>query len=66
MDEYVNKVYEQFISEGGRIQRNILKEERANLKSDAAAAATARYTAINHLTFPNILKSDAAAAVTAR
>jgi hypothetical protein len=43
MDEYVNKVFEQFISEGGRIQRNILKEERAKLKSDAAAAASSRY-----------------------
>lgn len=42
MDEYVDKVYEQFISEGGRIQRNILKEERAKIKADAAAAATAR------------------------
>ena len=40
MDEYVDKVYEQFISEGGRTQRNILKEERAKLKEDAAASAS--------------------------
>ena len=39
MDEYVDKVYEQFISEGGRAQRTVLKEERAKLKAESAAAA---------------------------
>lgn len=39
MDEYVNKVHDQFISEGGRMQRNVLIEERAKLKAAAAPAA---------------------------
>ncbi len=39
MDEYVDKVYEQFISEGGRAQRTVLKEERAKLKAESVAAA---------------------------
>ncbi len=35
----MDKVYEQFISEGGRAQRTVLKEERAKLKAESAAAA---------------------------
>ncbi len=43
----MDKVYEQFISEGGGAQRTVLKEERAKLKAESAAAAP-RY---NYLLF---------------
>jgi len=42
LDDYTDKVYEQFVSEGGKLARASLKEERAKVKAEAEAAAAAR------------------------
>jgi len=42
LDEYADKLYDQFVSEGGKVQRNALKEERSNIKKEAEAANAAR------------------------
>jgi len=42
LDEYVDKVYDQFVGEGGKIQRQTLKEERSKIKKDNEAANAAR------------------------
>jgi len=42
LDEYADKLYEQFVSEGGKMQRASLKEERMKIKKDAETAAAAR------------------------
>ena len=42
LDEYTDKVYEQFVSEGGKLARASLKEERAKIKSEAEASAAQR------------------------
>lgn len=42
LDEYVDKVYEQFVGEGGKQQRKVLKEEREKAKKDALAKAQQR------------------------
>ena len=39
LDEYTDKVYEQFVSEGGKLARASLKEERNKIKLEAEAAA---------------------------
>jgi len=45
LDEYTDKLYDQFVSEGAKLQRKALKEERAKIKRDAEAAAQARLQA---------------------
>jgi len=42
LDEYVDKVYDQFVGEGGKIQRQTLKEERSKIKKDNEAANAAK------------------------
>merc|ERR1711874_823746 len=42
LDEYADKVYEQFVSEGGKLARASLKEDRAKVKREAEAAASQR------------------------
>jgi len=42
LDEYTDKVYEQFVSEGGKLARASLKEERSKIKREAEAAAAQR------------------------
>lgn len=42
LDEYVDKVYEQFVGEGGKQQRKVLKEERDKAKKDALAKSQQR------------------------
>jgi len=42
LDEYTDKVYEQFVSEGGKLARASLKEERNKIKLEAEAAANQR------------------------
>jgi len=42
LDEYADKMYEQFVSEGGKLARASLKEERMKIKKDAEEAAAAR------------------------
>ena len=42
LDEYADKLYDQFVSEGGKVQRNALKEERSKIKKEAEAANAAR------------------------
>jgi len=42
LDEYADKLYDQFVSEGGKLQRNSLKEEREKIKKEAEAARAAR------------------------
>merc|ERR1712183_74687 len=42
LDEYTDKVYEQFVSEGGKLARASLKEERNKIKLEAEAAANLR------------------------
>ena len=37
LDEYADKLYDQFVSEGGKLQRNSLKEEREKIKKEAEA-----------------------------
>ena len=39
MDEYTDKLYEQFISDGGRAARQSLKDERLRLRQEEEAAA---------------------------
>jgi len=40
LDEYSDKVYEQFVSEGGKQARAVLKEDRAKLKAEAEKSKT--------------------------
>ena len=42
LDDYVDKVYDQFVSEAGRQQRNSLKEDRKKAKRDEANKAQQR------------------------
>ena len=42
LDEYADKMYEQFVGEGGRVARTSLQEERRKLRREAEAAAGAR------------------------
>jgi len=42
LDEYVDKVYDQFVGEGGKMQRQTLKEERNKIKKENEAANAAR------------------------
>ena len=42
LDEYADKMYEQFVGEGGRAARTSLQEERLKLRREAEAAAGAR------------------------
>merc|ERR1712179_661802 len=42
LDEYVDEVYDQFVGEGGKIQRQTLKEERSKIKKENEAANAAR------------------------
>lgn len=42
LDEYADKLFEQFVSEGGKMARASLKEERLKIRKDAEAAVNAR------------------------
>ena len=42
LDEYADKMYEQFVSEGGRAARTSLQEERLKLRKEAEREAGAR------------------------
>merc|ERR1712029_974658 len=42
LDAYADHMYEQFVSEGGKLARASLKEERMKIKKDAEEAAAAR------------------------
>merc|ERR1712183_1185440 len=42
LDEYTDKLYDQFVGEGGKLQRKTLQEERSISKKDAEAAAAVR------------------------
>merc|ERR1712142_991089 len=42
LDEYVDKVYDQFVGEGGKVQRQSLKDERNKIKKENEAANAAR------------------------
>jgi len=42
LDDYTDKLYEQFVSEGGKLQRQALKDEREKIKKEAEAANQAR------------------------
>jgi len=42
LDEYSDKVYEQFVSEGGKQARAVLKEDRAKLKAEAEKSKTTK------------------------
>jgi len=42
LDDYVDKMFDQFVSAGGRQQRQALKEERLKLKKDLEATTQAR------------------------
>merc|ERR550519_54109 len=42
LDEYADKLYDQFVGEAGKLQRKSLKEERSKNKKDAEAAIAAR------------------------
>jgi hypothetical protein len=45
LDEYTDKLYDQFVGEGGKQQRAALKEEREKIKKDAETAVLARIQA---------------------
>ena len=42
LDEYADKLFEQFVSEGGKTARAVVKEERLKIRQEAEAAAAAR------------------------
>jgi len=42
LDEYADKLYDQFVGEGGKLQRQTLKEERSKIKKDNEAANAAK------------------------
>jgi len=42
LDEYADKLYDQFVGEGGKLQRQTLKEERSKIKKENEAANAAR------------------------
>ena len=42
LDEYLDQVYDMFVGEGGKIQRQTFKEERSKIKEDNEAANAAR------------------------
>ena len=39
LDEYTDKLYDQFVPEGGKQQRKLLKEEREKVKKEEENAA---------------------------
>merc|ERR1712130_994771 len=45
LDEYTDKLYDQFVPEGGKQQRKLLKEEREKIKKEEENAAQARLQA---------------------
>ena len=47
LDEYTDKLYDQFVPEGGKQQRKLLKEEREKIKKDEENAAQVD-VALNH------------------
>eukprot|EP00092_Neocalanus_flemingeri_P007629 GFUD01008233.1.p1 GENE.GFUD01008233.1~~GFUD01008233.1.p1 ORF type:complete len:447 (+),score=136.67 GFUD01008233.1:95-1435(+) len=42
LDEYADKLYDQFVGEGGKLQRKTLKEERTKIKKDQEVANAAK------------------------
>ena len=44
LDEYTDKLYDQFVPEGGKQQRKLLKEEREKIKKDEVNAAQVEMT----------------------
>ena len=42
LDEYADKLYDQFVGEGGKLQRQTLKEERSKIKKENEAANAAK------------------------
>ena len=42
LDEYTDKLYDQFVGEGGKQARLLLREEREKVKVEAEAALVAR------------------------
>ena len=44
LDEYTDKLYDQFVPEGGKQQRKLLKEEREKIKKDEENAAQVERT----------------------
>ena len=48
LDEYTDKLYDQFVGEGGKLQRKTLQEERSKSKKDAEAAAAVRAQVFLH------------------
>jgi len=42
LDEYTDKLYDQFVGEGAKQQRKVLKDEREKIKKENEAAAAAR------------------------
>ena len=42
LDEYAEKLYDQFVGEAGKVQRQNLLEERSKLKKENEAANAAR------------------------
>merc|ERR1712107_821662 len=49
LDEYTDKLYDQFVPEGGKQQRKFLKEEREKIKKDEENAAQVEMTLSLHL-----------------
>ena len=47
LDEYTDKLYDQFVPEGGKQQRKLLKEEREKIKKDEENAAQVKPTSTN-------------------
>ena len=48
LDEYTDKLYDQFVPEGGKQQRKLLKEEREKIKKEEENAAQVN-TALFHV-----------------
>ena len=47
LDEYTDKLYDQFVPEGGKQQRKLLKEEREKIKKDEENAAQVKPASTN-------------------
>ena len=56
LDEYTDKLYDQFVPEGGKQQRKLLKEEREKIKKEEENAAQVKRVVL-HLFQPGEFKT---------
>ena len=54
LDEYTDKLYDQFVPEGGKQQRKLLKGEREKIKKDEENAAQVGITLSSSLNLSHV------------